>query len=263
LVWTDGAPQYAPIAGTDLLYVRNTDSDVFLDSVTQLTYAVFSGRWYRTPLSKDAWEFVESDKLPADFSRIPIDSEKRHVLASVAGTPQARDAARNAEIPVTGTIKPGPAPDLQVAYDGEPQFTDIPEAGVQYAVNTPASVFCADRRYYWCQDGIWYDSDFAMGPWFVCLRVPRPIYLIPPSCPHYYVTYCHIFSVGPLSVTVGYYPGYCGSYVWHGGVVFGTGWHYRPWIGTHCYSRPVTWGLGVHYNPVRRDWSMRPNVVAG
>jgi hypothetical protein len=261
LVWTDGAPQYAPIAGTNLLYIRNTESDVFLDTLTQLTYALFSGRWYRTPASKDAWEFVASDQLPFDFSYIPIDSEKRHVLACVAGNPQARDAARNAEIPVTEAIKPGPAPELQATYDGEPQFQDIPEAGVQYAVNTPYSVFCADRRYYWCFDGIWYDSDFAVGPWFVCIRVPSPIYLIPPSCPHYYVTYCHIFNVSPLSVCVGYYPGYCGSYVWHGCVVYGTGWHYRPWIGSHCYPRPVTWGLSVHYNPVHCGWSMHANVV--
>jgi len=257
LVWTDGAPQYAPITGTDLLYIRNTDSDVFLETRTQTRYALFSGRWYRSPQSKDAWEFVASDQLPADFSRIPITSEKRHVLACVAGTPQAREAVQNADIPQTEAVKPGPVPELQATYDGEPQFTDIPDLGRQYAVNTPYSIFHIPGRYYWCFDGIWYDSPFALGPWEVCLGVPNVIYLIPPSCPHYYVTYCHIFGVTHNAVYVGYYPGYRVCYAWHGSVVYGTGWHYRPWIGTHCYTRPVTWGLGVRYNPISSGWSIR------
>jgi len=257
LVWTDGAPQYAPITGTDLLYIRNTDSDVFLETRTQTRYLLFAGRWYRSPQSKDAWEFVASDQLPADFSRIPITSEKRHVLACVAGTPQAREAVQNADIPQTEAVKPGPVPELQSTYDGEPQFTDIPDLGLQYAVNTPYSIFHIPGRYYWCFDGIWYDSPFAVGPWEVCLGVPNVIYLIPPSCPHYYVTYCHIFGVTHNAVYVGYYPGYRGCYVWHGSVVYGTGWQYRPWIGTHCYTRPVTWGLGVRYNPISCGWSIR------
>lgn len=257
LVWTDGPARYAPISGTDLLYIQNTDSDVFLDIPTQDSYALFSGRWFRTPKGKAAWEFVSSDRLPADFSRIPLSSEKRHVLACVAGTAQAREAVKSAEIPQTEAVKPGPAPDLSATYDGEPEFTPVADTQVQYAVNTPYSIFQAERRYYWCYEGIWYDSDYAVGPWFVCSWVPRRIYLIPPSCPHYYVTYCHVFSATPSAVYVGYYPGYRGCYVWGGTVVYGTGWSYRPWYGSHCYTRPVTWGLGVRYSPFSCSWSIR------
>ncbi|HZE99335.1 MAG TPA: hypothetical protein VE981_20190 [Planctomycetota bacterium] len=260
LVWTDGAPQYVPIAGTDLLYVKNTDSDLFLDTREQQTYALFSGRWYRTPQSKDAWGFVASDQLPADFARIPLGSPKGHVLACVAGTAPARNAVLDAGIPQTEAVKTGPAPDLQVNYDGQPQFTPVADTPVRYAVNTPYSIFCVDSRYYWCLDGIWYDSDFAVGPWFVCGLVPRTIYLIPPSCPHYYVTYCRVFSATPSAVYVGYYPGYRGCYVWRGSVVYGTGWHYRPWVGTQCYTRPVTWGVGVHYSPIQSGWSIRVGI---
>jgi hypothetical protein len=262
LVWTDGVPQYAPIPDTNLLYIKNTDSDVFLDIATQITYAVFSGRWYRSPQTKSAWEFVASDRLPADFGRIPITSEKRHVLACVAGTPQAQEAVKNAEIPQTEAVRPGPATDLQATYDGEPQFTDIPDIGLSYAVNTPYSIFRIPGRYYWCNEGIWYDSAFAVGPWVVCVGVPRVIYLIPPSCPHYYVTYCHIFGVSSDAVYVGYYPGYRGCYAWGGSVVYGTGYHYRPWIGTQCYTRPVTWGLGVHYSSAGSGWSLSVGIGA-
>ena len=255
LVWTDGLPQYAPIAGTDLLYVKNTSNDVFLEISSQMSYVLLSGRWFRTVSTKVAWEFVASDKLPADFARIPVGSEKQHVLACVAGTAEAREAVKNAEIPQTEAVKPGPAPDLRATYDGEPQFTQIPDTQVQYAANSPSPIFYTDRRYYWCEDGIWYDSDYAVGPWSVCSYVPRPIYLIPPSCPFYYATYCRIFSVSPYSITYGYYPGYRGCYVWGPSVVYGTGYWYRPWRGSTCYIRPSTWGIGVRYNSWAGSWT--------
>jgi hypothetical protein len=87
-VWTDGLPQYAPIAGTDLLYVKNTSSDVFLEISTQNSYVLLSGRWFRTVSTKVAWEFIPSDRLPADFSRIPIGSEKQHVWRASPGRPR-------------------------------------------------------------------------------------------------------------------------------------------------------------------------------
>lgn len=255
LVWTDGLPQYAAIPGTDLLYVKNTSSDVFLEISTQTSYVLLSGRWYRTPSTRVAWEFVASDKLPADFNRIPLGSEKQHVLACVAGTAQAREALKNAEIPQTEEVKPGPAPDLQATYDGEPRFTDIPDSTVRYAVNSPSPIFNVERRYYWCEDGIWYDSDYAVGPWAVCTYVPRPIYLIPPSCPFYYATYCRIFSVRPSSICFGYYPGYRGCYAWGPTIVYGTGWRYPWWVGSSCYVRPVTWGVGVRYSWSACSWT--------
>lgn len=261
LVWTDGLPQYAAIAGTNLLYVKNTTSDVFLEISTQVSYVLLSGRWFRTESAKVAWEFVPSDQLPLDFSRIPLSSEKHHVLACVAGTPQAKDAVKSSGVPQTEGVKPGPAPDLRATYDGEPRFEEISDSSVSYAVNSPNPVFYVDRRYYWCNDGIWYDSGYAVGPWYVCTYVPRPIYLIPPSCPFYYVTYCHIFSVTPRAIYVGYYPGYRGCYVWGRTVVYGTGWDYRPWRGTVCYTRPSTWNACVRYSPSVCTWTYRPTRV--
>src|SRR4030095_7232306 len=124
----------------NLLYVKNTESDVFLHIPTQHSYVLLSGRWYRTASEKVQWEFVSADQLPLDFSRIPAASEKQHVLACVAGTPQAREAVENAAIPQTEAVKPGPAPDLAVTYDGEPEFTEAGSGGVRYAGNSPYAV---------------------------------------------------------------------------------------------------------------------------
>jgi hypothetical protein len=61
---------------------------------------------------------------------------------------------------------------------------------------------------------------------------------------------------------VGYYPGYTYSYVYHGCVVYGTGWYYRPWWGTYYYPRPATWGFHVRWNPWY-GWSFGFSYRAG
>jgi len=257
LLWTRGQAQYDPIGATDLLHVTNTDNDIFLDSSSQMYYVLLSGRWYRKPQGKGAWTYVPQEQLPPDFGRLPATSEYKHVLTCVAGTPAAKDAVLDAEIPQTAAVAPGPAPDLSVTYDGEPQFRDVPECAVQYAVNTPSSIFLVHDRYYCCQDGVWYDSIAARGPWGVSIEVPGDIYLIPPSCPHYYCTYCHVFGATDDAVYVGYYPGYRGCFVEGRTVVYGTGWHYPCWTGEAWYPRPVTWGCGVRYSSSSGDWRFR------
>jgi hypothetical protein len=257
LLWTQGPPQYAPLEGTELLYVKNTQSDMFLEMRSQLHYVLLSGRWYRKATGKGAWTSVSPDELPPDFGRISPSSEKQHVLASVAGTAQANDALLDTEIPQTVAIHPGSAPVLNVYYDGNPRFAGIEGSSVQYALNTPHSIFLAERRYYCCQNAIWYESGFATGPWNVSTRVPHDIYLIPPSCPHYYCTYCHVFNALPGIVHVGYYPGYRACFASGRTVVYGTGWNYAGWRGSVWYPRPVTWGVGVRYDVTTCDWNFR------
>jgi hypothetical protein len=257
LLLTRGPAQYDPIDGTDLLRVTNTDSDVFLETASRHYYVLLSGRWYRKPQGKGAWTYVPQEELPADFGRIPATPGMKHVLACVAGTAAARDAVLDAEIPQTVAVTPGPAPDLSVTYDGEPQFRDIPECSVRYAINSPWSIFLVQDRYYCCSDGVWYDAVASRGPWTVCVEVPGDIYLIPPSCPHYYCTYCHVFGSTPEAVYVGYYPGYRGCYVAGRTVVYGTGWHYPCWSAVAWYPRPVTWGCGVRYSPSTGNWKFR------
>jgi hypothetical protein len=92
LLQTQGEPQFAPIDGTELVYVANSDNDIFIDTPTQDRYVLISGRWFRSKSIKGPWEFVSGDGLPSDFAKIPSTHEKASVLASVAGTPQAREA---------------------------------------------------------------------------------------------------------------------------------------------------------------------------
>ena len=47
LIVTDGAPDWAPLQGTNLLYVKNTTGNVFKDLNDLNTYVLVTGRWFR------------------------------------------------------------------------------------------------------------------------------------------------------------------------------------------------------------------------
>ena len=251
LIVIDGEPSWSPVEGMDLLYMDNTDSDVFLEISTQYYYVVLSGRWYRAKAVENAleWNHVPNDELPEAFSDIPEDSANGSVLTYVSGTVQAREAALDNSIPQTTAIRRDDT-SLEVTYDGDPQFEPVEDVNqVRYAVNTPSSVFKVSDRYYACEQGVWYWSSSATGPWLVATKVPDVLYDIPSSNPHHNVTYVYVYETTPEVVYVGYPPSYYGSYHYHGCVVWGTGWWYQPWYGHHYYPRSWTWGFHLSYNP--------------
>lgn len=254
LIHTTGEPEFGTIRGTNLLYVSNTESDVFLTIDPQQIYILTSGRWYTAPSKDGPWSYVPSEELPEDFSRIPPGSDKGHVLASVAGTDEAHDAVLETQIPQTATVKRGIV-ELKVVYDGEPKFEKIEGTEMFYAVNSAFSVIRIGGRYYCCSEGVWYESGTPLGPWSVSTSVPSVVYTIPPSCPIYNVKYVYVYDSTPDIVYVGYTPGYVGCYVYGGTVVYGTGYYYHGWYHKVYYPRPTTWGFAARYNPYTGNWA--------
>lgn len=261
LLETDGEPKFAPIEGTNLLYMENTESDILMDITTQEYYILISGRWYKsTSMTDNQWTFVSNDQLPADFAKIPEDSDMSQVLVSVSGTEQAKEAVLENSIPQTAEIDRKTAT-VDVKYDGDPQFEKCGDA-VAYAINTDKSVLLVNNRYYCCDEAVWFASNQPDGPWQVATSVPNEIQDIPPDCPAYNVKYVYVYDSTPEVVYVGYTPAYYGSYVHAGCIVYGTGWYYRPWWGPVWYPRPTTWGFHVHWNPVT-GWGFSYGVSFG
>jgi len=263
LIVTDGSPSWSPVEGMNLLYLDNTDSDVFLELSSQSYFVLLAGRWYRgTGMLGDIdWQHVPNDELPSPFRDIPEESVNAGVLAHVAGTEQARDAVLDNTIPQTAAIRRDDA-SFSVAYDGEPDFAPIEDIRVEYAQNTSAAVFRYGNLYYACDDGVWYVANSATGPWSVATEVPDAIYKIPASNPHHNVTYVRVYDVTPTVVYTGYTPGYYGSYYYSGTVVYGSGWYYNPCYGPYYYPRYPTWGFHVHYNPWY-GWSFGISWMSG
>ena len=247
LIVTDGAPAYSPIMGTDLLYITNTESDVVMEVSSQRHFVVLSGRWYAGSGLDGPWEHIPPDQLPADFSRIPPESEMGSLLVSVPNTLESDDAVLDQQIPQTAAIDRSAT--LSVEYDGDPEFEEVAGTSMQYAVNTATQVLRAEGRYYAVDEGVWFVSDTPAGPYVVATERPAEVDSISADCPHYNVKYVYIYDVQPEVVYVGYTPGYTYSYVYGGTVIYGTGYYYTPWYGAVYYPRPPTWGFHVRYNP--------------
>lgn len=248
LILVDGEPQFAPIEGTQLAYVANTGSDVFIDQGHDgAWYVLISGRWFTASSSKGPWSFVDGRKLPVDFVKIPSDSPKSAVLASIPGTPEARESLIANAVPQTASVNRHQA-QLHLDYDGQPQFRPIDGTELAYAWNTAVPVIrVTEQSYFAVQNGVWFHASSATGPWAVALSVPAVIYSIPPSSPLYYVTYVKVYGNDGDTVYVGYTPGYYGTVVSDGVVVYGTGYACDPWVGDYWYGCPATYGFGVAF----------------
>jgi hypothetical protein len=256
LIAFDGEPAWAPLAGEDLLVAVNTSSTVLRMEPSHNVYVLLSGRWFESASFDGPWTFVRPDQLPAQFSAIPPDSEVgRAVRAQVAGTPEAEAAIADSKVPVTVDVQRDGV-DFEATYYGSPDFEPILGTKVSYAVNSPQSVLWIGSRYYACDEGAWYTSRSAEGPWEVADEVPPEVQTIPPSCPLYNVRYVEVAEATPEVVTFSVLPGYYGSYDNYGTVIYGTGYCY-PAYHTPVYyvPRPYTWGFGFAYDPWFGSWA--------
>ncbi len=264
IIVTDGAPKFAPIAGTGLQQVTNTNATLLLDTGTGKFYLLTSGRWFASSGLDGPWTFATPD-LPADFALIPPQSQAGAVLASVPGTAQAQQAVIEAQIPKQATLKRD-APKPAVTYAGAPEFKDIPGIEVAYALNTGFEVLRVEGRFYVCYLGAWFVGPSPTGPWALAESVPHAIYAIPPSAPVYNVTYVTVYGSTPQAVTYGFTAGYVLGFITAGAVVYGAGYYYPPVVVPGripaYFPYPYTYAGGVYYNPVNGAWA-RGGAVYG
>ncbi len=253
LITFTGAPEYAPIPGTGLLYADNTSGNVFKLLADQQNYVLLSGRWYRAPSLNGPWEFVPGSDLPHDFANIPDNSPKENVKASVPGTEQAQEALTANSIP-QGAAVPLNQKMQNARIDGQPQLAPIDGTPLHYVANSETPIIEVNPQlWYAVQDGVWYFSTSVNGPWSVATYVPPVIYTIPASSPLHYLTYVQVYDSDQNDAYDGYTPGYMGTEVADDDtVVYGTGYNYQPWIGSAWYSAPVTWGFG--FGPSWTPW---------
>lgn len=249
LIVSDGPPKWQSIPGGKLFYVQNAETPWFREVATNLQYLLISGRWFRSAAKEGPWEFVRADSLPAAFGDIAPGSAIGAVRASVAGTEEALDATLDLQVPQTAAIWRSEAR-LTVEYQGEPSFTPIAGTRVAWAENSATQVLRIEGAYYAVDNGVWFTSKAATGPWVVADSIPESdIQSIPPSEPVYNLTEVHIYESTDSVVYVGYTPGYLWSYPWYGVPIYGTGWPYRPWLALYFIPRAVTYGMAVRYNP--------------
>ncbi len=264
LIVTAGVPEFASIPSTRLMRVLNTESTLFLNTSDGKYYFLVAGRWFRGGSLNGPWSAASKD-LPADFAKIPDGDPSDFVKAAVPGTQAAQDAVMLASIPKTTVITLADAKPIEVTYSGQPQFVVVQGAtGVQYAANSPYTVFLVNGKYYCCFQGMWFNGATPNGPWSFSSSVPQPIFTIPPSHPTYNVTYVTVQSTTATTVTYSQTSGYSGEYVAANGVLmFGAGmlvgaaiannnnnYYYPPYPAHYSYGCGATYryGYGGYYS---------------
>src|SRR5262245_61313307 len=181
LIVTEGTPDWVPLDGTKLLYVKNTTANVFKDLQDQQTYVLVTGRWFRAPGFSGPWQYVVGTNLPPDFAQIPDDSPKENVKASVPGTPQAQEALIANEIPQTAVVDRASATFTPV-ITGAPELKPVPTTPLMYVSNSPMPIIMvAQNDWYAVHNGVWFAAAAVQGPWTVATAIPAVVYALPPN----------------------------------------------------------------------------------
>jgi hypothetical protein len=254
LILLTGEPAYVTVAGTSLLWVSNTESDLFRMGKTGLVYYLVAGRWFSAPDFTGPWTFATLS-LPAEFKKISVEHERSRVLASIPGTDQAVEAVLLAQIPQTARVNKKEVKAPEVAYQGDAKFVPIEQTTAQRAVNTDKDIFKVGDSYYMCYQGVWFVGKGVNGPWQVAETVPQEIYKIPVSDPSHHVTYVTIEDDSDDDwVVFAAAAGYTGMMVAWGCTVWGSGWYYPPYYGyggfyPYYYPHFPTYGYSAWYNP--------------
>jgi hypothetical protein len=248
LLTAQGDMQLKPIPNTGLMYVSNSSDQILLDAATRDYYVLISGRWFAAKSMGGPWRYVAAKDLPKDFAKIPEGDPKAAVLASTPGTVAAREAVIANEIPQTATINRQEA-QLTVTYDGDPRFELIPGTHLECAVNSATPVIeVRSNDFLAVQDGVWFASTSALGPWAVATSVPPEVYSIPTRHRLHNVTYARVYGYNDDYVYTGYTPGYYGTLLASDDlVVYGSGWDYSPYIGSYWLGWPATYGFGAGF----------------
>jgi hypothetical protein len=167
----DGKPVLAPIQGTTLEYVVNTNWDVFHDKTD---YYLLNGKmWLKSSDLNGVW--TETKKLPAEMEKLPKGQNWDEVLKAVP-PPATTGAAPK----VFFSDKPAEI----IAFKGAPEYVPVSGTNLEYAANTESTVFIhhPDNQIYVLISGRWFRAGSIDAPWvYAGNDLPDDFAKIPPG----------------------------------------------------------------------------------
>lgn len=169
LLSIDKEPVRAPIEGTELEYVVNTNWNVF--------YSGQDGRWY--VLNDKTWQvnnyladggWTNTDKLPDQFDRLALSDDWTEVQKSMpASLPSISPLPFVVSLQVTELI----------LLDGTPKLSVIEKTGIRYVSNTESDLFSYKGSWYFLVSGRWFSNDDLDGQWQSVEELPAVFAQIP------------------------------------------------------------------------------------
>ncbi len=216
LLLIDQEPVRAPIDGTELTVVVNTDWDLFHHEPSGLWYVINQGIWQtRSLLSGGAWD--TTGELPDDFRVLAVGERWDGVRAALPP-----------RVPVTPPVPflVSLEPTELIVIDGAPRLQTVTGApGLQVVANTERDLFELDGAWYFLAAGRWFTSGALDGDWGAVDTLPEAFSRIPPDHGHAHVrravpgtgeaAVAYIEATLPQrhAVTMGSAPGQAVSYV--------------------------------------------------
>jgi hypothetical protein len=167
----EGKPVLAPIQGTTLQYVVNTNWDLFYDNSD---YYLLNGRvWLKAKALQGPW--TVTTKLPPDMAKLPPKQNWDDVLKAIPPTARAQTPTN-----VLFTAKPAEL----IVFAGKPIYSKIPGTNLSYATNTDSKAFLhqPDNQIYVLISGRWFRAASLAGPWtYAGDSLPPDFAMIPPG----------------------------------------------------------------------------------
>ncbi|MGH9747628.1 MAG: hypothetical protein ACRD59_16150 [Candidatus Acidiferrales bacterium] len=154
VLMVDGKPILAPIQGSELQYVVNTNWDLFYD---KSDYYLLSGKtWLKSKELAGPW--TGTAKLPASLSSLPSDQNWDGVKKQVPPPAGAGPAPK-----VFFTERPSEL----IVFKGVPNYAPIAGTSLSYATNSEDSVFVhkPDNQVYALLSGRWFRAGNINAPW--------------------------------------------------------------------------------------------------
>ncbi len=154
LLTVDAKPVLAPIKGSQLKFVLNTNWDLFFAPSDSHYYLLIKKLWLSADSLDGRW--TPTRKLPVEFGNLPSDWDRvKQALpprAEQGKPPKVFFSAVPAEL---------------IIFSGAPSFKSIPGTQLSYATNTKSWIFrdAAQNEIYYLVTGRWFRADSLTGPW--------------------------------------------------------------------------------------------------
>lgn len=180
LVMIQGEPKLQPVDASknDLMFVVNTNWDIFYDATSQEYYLLNQESWLKTKdFVNGPW--VSTTTLPKGMSSLPKSENWDDVRTRVPGKPEKL-------VPAVLISK---EPAEMIHTQGDPTYTPISGTQLLRITNTESVVFLnSGKGFYFLTAGRWFHADDLVGPWTSASNsLPADFAMIPDNDPAAFV----------------------------------------------------------------------------
>lgn len=248
LISMNGEPVLAEVA-PGIQWVANSRAPLLKTATPPAWWTLAAGRWFTAGSLDGPWSRAAPASIPAGFTLLPGGRGFDAMKASVPRTPESVAAVAAAQEPRSVQISRATA-QCNVVWRGQPMWQAIDGTLLRGSVNASQPVIQSDQDFFCCDNAVWFRGTSPTGPWYLCDDLPDALATIPAESPLFPVTAVEIAGSTDSAVTYSYDPGYFGTFIDNGTVVFGTGFD-SPGVAlpdNGWMPQPATYGMPAEFD---------------